>query len=92
MGENVGYYTKNILEESYMVKLNITISANVRFITNDAFDDLLSTSVGVKCGDVFVEYQMGTIEAMGNVVIGINTMILYNTRIGPMRLLRQEAL
>ena len=85
MGENVGYYTKEIPEEPYLVKLhnNITISANVRFITHDVINDVLSTSTGVKRGDVFAGYQMGTIEVMDNVAIGTNTTILYNTRIGP---------
>lgn len=85
MGENVGYYTKDITEEPYLVKLhnNITISANVRFITHDVINDVLSTSAGVKHGNVFAGYQMGTIEVMDNVAIGTNTTILYNTRIGP---------
>lgn len=85
MGENVGYYTKDITEEPYLVKLhnNITISANVRFITHNVINDVLSTSAGVKRGNVFGGDQMGTIEVMDNVAIGTNTTILYNTRIGP---------
>ena len=85
MGEDVGYYTKDIPEEPYLLKLhnNITISANVKFITHDVINDVLSTSVGAKCGNVFAGYQMGTIEVMDNVAIGTNSTILYNTRIGP---------
>ena len=85
MGDNVGYYTKNIPEEPYLLKLhnNIVISANVRFVTHDVINDVLSESIGAKRGAVFSGYQMGTIEILDNVAIGTNSTILYNTKIGP---------
>lgn len=84
-GKNCFFCTRVIPSEPYMIKIhdNVEIAANVTFITHDIMNDMLSRKIGVKPGEVFSEYQMGTIEIFDNVAIGANTTILYNTKIGP---------
>ena len=84
-GKNCFFCTRVIPSEPYMIKIhnNVVIAANVTFITHDIMNDMLSRKIGVKPGEVFSEYQMGTIEIFDNVAIGANTTILYNTKIGP---------
>ena len=84
-GENVYWYCRSIPEEPYMVRLhnNIVIAARVNFITHDVINDMLSRKIGVDLGTVFAEYHMGTIEIFDNVAIGSDSIIMYNTKIGP---------
>ena len=84
-GDNCFFCTRVIPSEPYMIKIhnNVVIAANVTFITHDIMNDMLSRKIGVKLGEVFSDYQMGTIEIFDNVAIGANTTILYNTKIGP---------
>ncbi len=84
-GKNCLFCTRVIPSEPYMIKIhdNVVIAANVTFITHDIMNDMLARKAGVKPGEMFSEYQMGTIEIFDNVAIGANTTILYNTRIGP---------
>ena len=84
-GENVYWHCRSIPEEPYMVKLhnNIVIAARVNFITHDVINDMLSRKIGVELGTVFAEYHMGTIEIFDNVAIGSDSIIMYNTKIGP---------
>lgn len=84
-GKNCLFCTRVIPSEPYMIKIhdNVVIAANVTFITHDIMNDMLARKVGVKPGEMFSEYQMGTIEIFDNVAIGANTTILYNTKIGP---------
>ena len=84
-GKNCFFCTRVIPSEPYMIKIhdNVVIAANVTFITHDIMNDMLARKIGVKPGELFSEYQMGTIEIFDNVAIGANTTILYNTKIGP---------
>ncbi len=84
-GKNNFFCTRVIPSEPYLIKIhnNVVIAANVSFITHDIMNDMLARKVGVKPGEMFSEYQMGTIEIFDNVAIGANTTILYNTKIGP---------
>lgn len=84
-GKNCLFCTRLIPSEPYMIKIhdNVVIAANVTFITHDIMNDMLARKEGVKPGEMFSEYQMGTIEIFDNVAIGANTTILYNTKIGP---------
>ena len=84
-GENVYWHCRSIPEEPYMVKLhnNIVIAARVNFITHDVINDMLSRKIGVELGTEFAEYHMGTIEIFDNVAIGSDSIIMYNTKIGP---------
>ena len=84
-GENCRWCSRKIPEEPYMLKLhdNVVISANVNFITHDVINDMLARKIGAKPGEQLSEYYMGTIEIFDNVVIGSDSTILYNTKIGP---------
>lgn len=84
-GKNCRWCSRTIPEEPYMVRLhdNVVISARVNFITHDVINDMLTEKIGAKPGEQLSEYYMGTIEVFDHVVIGSDTTILYNTRIGP---------
>ena len=84
-GKNCEWFCRSIPEEPYMLKLhdNVVISAKVNFITHDVINDMLSKKIGANPGEQVSEYYMGTIEIFDNVVIGSDSTILYNTRIGP---------
>ena len=84
-GENCYWYCRSIPEEPYMVRLhnNIVIAARVNFITHDVINDMLSRKIGAELGTEFAEYHMGTIEIFDNVAIGSDSIIMYNTKIGP---------
>lgn len=84
-GKNCRWCSRMIPEEPYMVKLhdNVVISANVNFITHDVINDMLARKIGATPGEQLAEYYMGTIEIFDNVVVGSDSTILYNTRIGP---------
>ncbi len=84
-GKNCKWFSRTIPEEPYMVKLhnNVVIAARVNFITHDVINDMLSRKIGAEPGECLSEYYMGTIEIFDNVVIGSDSVILYNTRIGP---------
>lgn len=84
-GKNCEWFCRSIPEEPYMLKLhdNVVISAKVNFITHDVINDMLARKIGANPGEQLSEYYMGTIEIFDNVVIGSDSTILYNTRIGP---------
>ena len=84
-GKNCEWFCRSIPEEPYMLKLhdNVVISAKVNFITHDIINDMLSKKLGANPGEQVSEYYMGTIEIFDNVVIGSDSTILYNTKIGP---------
>ena len=85
MGEHCIYVSTRIPEEPYMLKLhnNVVIAANVNFITHDIMNDMLSQKINAEPGKVLSKFIMGTIEIFDNVAIGINSTIMYNTKIGP---------
>ena len=84
-GKNCEWFCRSIPEEPYMLKLhdNVVISARVNFITHDVINDMLARKISAYPGKQLSEYYMGTIEIFDNVVIGSDSTILYNTRIGP---------
>ena len=84
-GKNCKWFCRTIPEEPYMIKIhdNVVISARVNFITHDVINDMLARKIGADPGEQLSEYYMGTIEIFNNVVIGSDSTILYNTRIGP---------
>lgn len=84
-GKNCEWFCRSVPEEPYMLKLhdNVVISARVNFITHDVINDMLAKKIGADPGEQVSEYYMGTIEIFDNVVIGSDSTILYNTRIGP---------
>ena len=84
-GKNCKWFSRTIPKEPYMVKIhdNVVVAARVNFITHDVINDMLAVKIGAKPGEKLSEYYMGTIEVFDNVVIGADSIILYNTKIGP---------
>lgn len=84
-GKNCEWFCRSIPEEPYLVKLhdNVVVSARVNFITHDVINDMLARKICSNPGEQLSEYYMGTIEVFDNVVIGSDSTILYNTKIGP---------
>lgn len=80
IGENVYYYSRIFPADPKLVKLhnNISIATNVRFITHDRIDIILTGMFEKKYSKKY-----GCIEVMDNVFIGADTVILPGVKIGP---------
>ncbi len=85
MGDNCYYHTKDIPSEPYMLSLhnNVRVAANVRFITHDVIGVMVNKIPVYKEKYGRMKYYIGNIEVFDNVMIGANSTILYNTKIGP---------
>ncbi|MDF2883707.1 MAG: hypothetical protein K0R54_4267 [Clostridiaceae bacterium] len=83
VGENVFYYSNLLPSEPYLVSIgnNVKISANVRFITHDVIQTMLNNARFYKVRKENLFY-MGKIEILDNVMIGANSIILYDIKIG----------
>lgn len=84
-GENCKWASKLIPSEPYLVKIhnNVNIASNVTFCTHDIIDScFIGCPQYSNIKDKFC-FSMGTIEIYDNVMIGANTTILYNIKIGP---------
>lgn len=83
MGENVYYHTRDIPAEPYLVKIgnNVRFAANVRMITHDIISYMINKMPQYENGDKLPHY-MGKIEIGDHVMIGANSIILYNVTIG----------
>ena len=79
------YQPFNLPSEPKLVSIgnNVSISANVRFVTHDVIQSMLQTMNNPDYPAGKNGFYMGKIEVMDNVVIGANATILYNTKIGP---------
>ena len=79
------YQPFNLPSEPKLVSIgnNVSISANVRFITHDVIQSMLQTMDNPDYPAGRNGFYMGKIEVLDNVVIGANATILYNTKIGP---------
>lgn len=84
MGENCYYHTKDIPAEPYLLSLhnNVRIAANVRFITHDMIGVMVNKVPGNKEKYGRMKYYLGNIEVFDNVMIGANSTILYDVKIG----------
>ncbi len=88
-GDNVKYGTSSIPAEPYLVKIhnNIRISANVTFLTHDViwsmFRDCPKVSHNEDGSKREFKFEMGTIEIFDHCMIGANTTILKDVKIGP---------
>lgn len=80
IGENVYFYSRIFPADPKLVKLhnNISIATNVRFITHDRIDIILTGMFEKKYSKKY-----GCIEVMDNVFIGADTVILPGVKIGP---------
>lgn len=85
MGENCYYHTRDIPAEPYLLSLhnNVRIAANVRFITHDTISLVIDGIPEYYNKHGRMKYFIGNIEIFDNVMIGANSTILYNVKIGP---------
>ncbi len=80
IGDNVYYYSRIFPSDPKLLKLhsNISIATNVRFITHDRIDVILSGMY-----DMPYRKRFDAIEVMDNVFIGADVIVLPKVRIGP---------
>lgn len=82
-GENVLYQTNIIPSEPYLVSIgnNVALTAGVRLITHDVIQTMFRDSrLYPVCDNLF---YMGKIDIKDNVMIGANSVIMYDVTIGP---------
>ncbi len=82
-GENVFYFPPKIPSEPHLVSIgnNVKISSGVLFVTHDILFYLINDNEEISLGNrrkMFV----GEIKIGNNVMIGANSIILYNVTIG----------
>lgn len=85
MGENCYYHTRDIPAEPYLLSIhnNVRIAANVRFITHDTISLVIDNIPKYYQEHSRMKYYIGNIEVFDNVMIGANSTILYDVKIGP---------
>ena len=84
MGDGCYYHTRDLPAEPYLVKLHndVRIAAGVRLITHDIASYMINKMP--QYGNLGkARYYMGTIEIFDHVMIGANSLVLPNTKIGP---------
>lgn len=84
MGDDCYYHTRDLPAEPFLVKLHddVRIAAGVRLITHDIASYMVNKMPEYEqIGKA--HYYMGTIEIFDHVMIGANSLILPNTKIGP---------
>lgn len=83
-GERVKWGSSSIPAEPYLVKIgsNVRVAANVSFVTHDIISGLFENDNTVDFAPKG-QFYMGTIDIKDNVMIGSNSVIMYNTVIGP---------
>lgn len=85
IGDNCYYHTRDIPTEPYMLSMgnNVRVAANVRFITHDIIC-MVFNNVPEYIGKYGKsKYYVGKIEIFDNVMIGAESTILYDVKIGP---------
>lgn len=84
-GEGGLYQPLDLPSEPQLVSIgnNVSIAANVRFITHDIIQSMIRDMHDENYPEGTNRFYMGKIEILDNCVIGANTTILYNTKIGP---------
>ena len=85
VGENVRILPRMlpVYSELIFIHDNVTISRNVDFVTHDGINFTLNKLPEDQRMDYRFKERIGCIEIMDNVMIGSNSIILYDTRIGP---------
>lgn len=84
IGENVSIQSRLIPVYSELIYFhnNISVARNVDFVTHD-IAHVVMNRLPKKIDRVKLKEKIGCIEIMDNVFIGSNSVILYDTRIGP---------
>lgn len=85
VGSNVFIQSRFIPIYSELISFgnNVLVARNVDFITHDAIHIILNRLPHCTKGDVQYKEHIGCIEVKDNVMIGSNSIILYNVSIGP---------
>lgn len=81
VGKNVLFQPRSVPIYSQLIRFhdNIVVAKNVDFCTHD----MIHTVLNRVCGEKQYSERVGCIEIMDNVFIGSNSVILYDTKIGP---------
>lgn len=84
-GDGCKYGSNAIPTEPYLVKIhnNVRIAANVTFCTHDVISGMFQHCPEYISDAERFRFAMGTIEIFDNCMIGANTTLLYNIKIGP---------
>lgn len=85
MGDNCYYHTRDIPSEPYLLSIhnNVRIAANVRIITHDTISLVINKMNKYREENGRMKYYIGNVEIFDNVMIGANSTILYDVKIGP---------
>lgn len=85
MGENCKWGSKAIPAEPYLVSIhdNVRVAANVTFCTHDIIGGLFQHCPQYAAEKDKYQFSMGTIEVFDNVMVGANSTLMYNIKIGP---------
>jgi len=85
VGENVSIQSRFIPVYSELISFgnNVFVARNVDFVTHDVIHAVLNRLPNVSIKDYRFKEHIGCIEVKDNVMIGSNSIILYDTRIGP---------
>ena len=62
---------------------NVRVAANVRFITHDMIGVMVNKIDGFKQKYGRMKYYIGSIEVYENVMLGADSTIMYDVKIGP---------
>lgn len=83
-GEGGLWQSTSLPSEPSLVSIgnNVSVAANVRFVTHDVIQSMLR-DMNNENYPINIPFYLGKIEVLDNVMIGANTTILYNTKIGP---------
>lgn len=83
MGENVYWHTRDLPSEPYLISLgdNVQVSANVRMITHDRISKVVNL-MSEYSNEEEMPFFYGKIQIGSNVMIGANSIIMYNVKIG----------
>lgn len=84
MGEKCGYQPNKLPSEPFLLSIhnNVSVATNVTFCTHDIICDVFNGNE-IFPGSGHQAFYMGKIEVYDNVFIGANSLIMYNTKIGP---------
>ena len=85
IGENVSIQSRVIPIYSELISFhnNIAVARNVDFVTYDIMHRVFNRLSDSELSEQRFSERIGCIEVMDNVFIGSNSIILYNTKIGP---------
>ena len=85
VGQNVAIQSRNIPLYPELISLhnNIVLASHVVFCTHDVIHLVLNRLPENERKSYKLKERIGCIEIMDNCFIGANTIILYDTRIGP---------